>query len=86
VQKKHARGHDRVPRKDERSVIGTESHEPGQPTRHFDEGVRPEGASEVAEIARQQGASQRGFAADGTVPSNDANRGSPPGGIEGVHR
>jgi hypothetical protein len=83
VAKEHAHGHGRTTRKDERSVIGSESVEPGKPTRRIDEGNQRE-SPEIAEIARQQGATQRGFSADGD--GGDANRGSPPGGVEGVHR
>ncbi|AUX40283.1 uncharacterized protein SOCE26_016830 [Sorangium cellulosum] len=44
--------------------VGGEQQEPGAPTRQLNDETT-EGASDVEEIARQQGASQRGYTADG---------------------
>ncbi len=44
------------------TALGTESQEPGAPTRHLEEsGQAP---TDLEEIARQQGASQRGYTGD----------------------
>jgi len=42
--------------------VGTEYQEPGQPTRHIEKQHGPE--SDVEQIARQQGTTQRGYTAD----------------------
>ncbi|WP_437735626.1 hypothetical protein [Sorangium sp. So ce1335] len=48
--------------------VGGEQQEPGAPTRQLNDETT-EGLSDVEHIARQQGASQRGYTADG--PQND---------------
>ncbi|WP_437652486.1 hypothetical protein [Sorangium sp. So ce1182] len=48
--------------------VGGEQQEPGAPTRQLNDETT-QGSSDVEEIARQQGASQRGYTADG--PQND---------------
>ncbi|MGK4006931.1 hypothetical protein WMF31_30190 [Sorangium sp. So ce1036] len=45
--------------------VGGEQQEPGAPTRHLEDDETTQGASDVEQIARQQGVSQRGYTADG---------------------
>jgi len=42
--------------------VGTEHREPGEPTRHIEKQRSP--GSDVEQIARQQGTTQRGYTAD----------------------
>lgn len=56
---------------DSQAKVGSEQQQPGEPTRH----VAPtgeKGASDVEEIARQQGATQRGYTADGPKENRPA--------------
>ncbi|WP_438018743.1 hypothetical protein WMF18_06545 [Sorangium sp. So ce315] len=61
--KEHAGPSEQAERK-----IGGEQQEPGAPTRQLNDETT-QGSSDVEQIARQQGTSQRGYTADG--PQND---------------
>ncbi|AGP34634.1 hypothetical protein [Sorangium cellulosum] len=52
------------PSKQAEQHVGSEQQEPGAPTRQLDDETT-QGSSDVEKIARQQGASQRGYTADG---------------------
>ncbi|WP_437601213.1 hypothetical protein [Sorangium sp. So ce590] len=53
------------PSKQAEQQVGGEQQEPGAPTRHLNDDKTTQGASDIEKIARQQGASQRGYTADG---------------------
>jgi hypothetical protein len=60
-------------KKDQAAEVGTEQVEPGQASRVMDE----EASGELAEVARQQGASQRGYTADGDGAPGTKTSGDP---------
>lgn len=60
-------------KKDQASEVGTERVVPGQPTRVMDE----DASGDLAEVARQQGTSQRGYTADGDGAPGTKTSGDP---------
>lgn len=62
-------------KQDLKAAAGTEQNEPGQASRHIetDQHATTSAAQDIEEIASQQGASQRGYTADG----NEDGKGRP---------